>query len=193
VPLISILIGLFCVSFLFLYENFGYSFFLFNGQYSNDDFSLIFKFFVLFFLILVFVIFLNYIHLEKITLEYIFICLLSVSGSLLLLSCNDFILVYLGLELQTFAFFILISLEITRSVSVEASLKYFLLSAIMSGLYLIGVSFIYTFFGFVNFIDIYDFLFNNEYIHESYHAAFLGILLVFVVFLFKLTLVPFHN
>lgn len=192
-PFILFLNGIIFLSCNFLFINFNYSFSLFNTQYLTDNIILIFKLILLSFFFIVLLLIYNYILIEKISFEYIYIALLSIFGGIILLSANDFILVYLSLELQTFAFFILIALEINKSVSIEASLKYFLLSALISGLYLIGIVFLYTFFGFVNFLDILDFFFNCQYIHESYSLAFIGVVFLLVVFLFKMTLVPFHN
>ena len=66
-------------------------------------------------------------------------------GSAVLITCDNFIILYLGLELQTFSLFILIAKNRTSIKSSEAGLKYFILGAASSGLYLLSISILFLF------------------------------------------------
>ena len=83
--------------------------------------------------------------------EYPIIVLLSVIGMLIMVGANDLILFYLGLELQSLALYILASIDRDNSKSSEAGIKYFVLSALSSGLLLYGCSLLYGFSGSTNF------------------------------------------
>ena len=86
--------------------------------------------------------------------EYPIIILLSILGMFIMVSSNDLILFYLGLELQSLALYILASIDRDNIKSSEAGVKYFVLSALSSGLLLYGCSLIYGFTGSTNFEEI---------------------------------------
>ena len=83
--------------------------------------------------------------------EYPIIILLSILGMFFMVSSNDLILFYLGLELQSLSLYILASIDRDNIRSSEAGIKYFLLSALSSGLLLYGCSLLYGFSGATNF------------------------------------------
>jgi NADH:ubiquinone oxidoreductase subunit 2 (subunit N) len=91
--------------------------------------------------------------------EYILIFLFALLGIFLLCSSNDLITAYLSIELQSLAFYILAAFKKNSTYSIEAGLKYFILGAFSSGLFLFGSSLIYGLSGSVNFADFKDLFF----------------------------------
>ena len=83
--------------------------------------------------------------------EYPIIILLSILGMFFMVSSNDLILFYLGLELQSLSLYILASIDRDNLRSTESGIKYFVLSALSSGLLLYGCSLLYGFTGSTNF------------------------------------------
>ena len=86
--------------------------------------------------------------------EYPVLILLSAVGMMVMVSSNSLILLYLGLELQSLCLYVLASIKRAELKSSEAGLKYFILGALASGLFLFGASLIYGFTGTVNFSDL---------------------------------------
>ena len=113
---------------------------------------------------------------------------LSTLGMLLMVSAANFIALYLGMELQSLALYVLASFNRDSARSTEAGLKYFVLGALSSGMLLYGISLIYGFTGTIDFVGV----------AASVKASGVGIGLIFgLVFLiaglaFKLSAVPFH-
>ena len=84
-------------------------------------------------------------------MEYPILILCSILGMMVMISSNDLIVFYIGLELQSLALYVLASFNRDQLKSSEAGLKYFVLSALSSGLLLYGCSLIYGFSGSTNF------------------------------------------
>jgi len=118
--------------------------------------------------------------------EYPIIILLSILGMFIMVGANDLIVFYLGLELQSLALYILAAIDRDNSKSSEAGVKYFVLSALSSGLLLYGCSLLYGFSGSTNFELI---LANTEIINIGTIFAMIFIL---VGLAFKVSAVPFH-
>tara|TARA_B100001123_G_C15277137_1_gene1012600 strand:- start:853 stop:2049 length:1197 start_codon:yes stop_codon:yes gene_type:complete len=119
-------------------------------------------------------------------IEYPIIILASVLGMILMISSYDLIIFYLGLELQSICLYILASFRRDDEKSTEAGLKYFVLSALASGLLLYGCSLIYGFTGSTNFELI------SLNLNEANTAAVFGIVFIIVGLAFKISAVPFH-
>jgi NADH-quinone oxidoreductase subunit N len=101
----------------------------------------------------------QYLIYQKInSFEYIVILLFAILGLFLLCSSNDFITTYLAMELQSLSFYLLAAFKKNSAYSVESGLKYFILGAFSSGLFLFGASLIYGALGTVNFTDFKDLL-----------------------------------
>jgi len=95
-----------------------------------------------------------YILTQKINhFEYILLILFSVLGLFLLCSANDLLTAYLAIELQSLAFYVLASFKRNSSFSVDAGIKYFILGAFSSSLFLFGSSLLYGITGTINFSD----------------------------------------
>jgi len=90
-------------------------------------------------------------------------------------------------------FFILIVLDAKKSYVVEAGIKYFVLSAIASGFYLIGVLYIYYTYGVTNLQMLSMSLKYNNYLNPEFATLTVGVAFIVITLLFKLALVPFHN
>ena len=118
--------------------------------------------------------------------EYPIIILLSVLGMFFMVSSNDLILFYLGLELQSLSLYILASFDRKNIKSAESGIKYFVLSALSSGLLLYGCSLIYGFSGSTNFH-----LIAENVSKDSYGLTF-GIIFIITGLAFKISAVPFH-
>ena len=160
---------------------------LFNGSVVIDYLSSFMKIVTLLAAFLVLVISTNYLKIFKIfKIEYPILILSSVLGMMVMISSNDLIVFYMGLELQSLALYVLATFNRDQLKSSEAGLKYFVLSALSSGLLLYGCSLIYGFTGSTNFDIIAYQLNSNEY------SLTFGIVFILVGLAFKISAVPFH-
>jgi len=134
----------------------------------------------------------NVISINNYPREYSLIVLLSTLGASLLISSSDLISLYLSIELQSFGVYILASLYRNSENAISAGLKYFLLGGLSSCLILLGAGLIYTFTGLTNFESIYNIIavLENNYIFQGLS---LGLILIFIGFLFKISAAPLHN
>ncbi len=160
---------------------------LFNSSVVIDYLSSFMKIVTLLAAFLVLVISSNYLKtLNIFKIEYPILILSSVLGMMIMISSNDLIVFYMGLELQSLALYVLATFNRDQLKSSEAGLKYFVLSALSSGLLLYGCSLIYGFTGSTNFNIIANQLNSNEY------AITFGIVFILVGLAFKISAVPFH-
>lgn len=160
---------------------------LFNGSVVIDYLSSFMKIITLLAAFIVLAISKNYLDNFKISkIEYPILILSSVLGMMVMISSNDLIVFYMGLELQSLALYVLATFNRNNLKSSEAGLKYFVLSALSSGLLLYGCSLIYGFSGSTNFEIIASQLNSNEY------ALTFGIVFILVGLAFKISAVPFH-
>tara|TARA_Y100000591_G_scaffold233661_1_gene204475 strand:+ start:710 stop:2143 length:1434 start_codon:yes stop_codon:yes gene_type:complete len=160
---------------------------IFNNSIVIDYLSSFMKIVTLLASFLVLIISSNYLKSQKIfKIEYSILILSSVLGMMIMISSNDLIVFYMGLELQSLALYVLATFNRDEIKSSEAGLKYFVLSALSSGLLLYGCSLIYGFTGSTNFNVIANQLNSNEY------ALTFGIVFILVGLAFKISAVPFH-
>jgi len=143
--------------------------------------------------------------------EYSLIILFTSLGGSLLLSSSDLISMYLSIELQSFAVYLLASMYISSHDSTSAGLKYFLLGGLSSCFILLGCGLIYSFTGLTNLESIYSLVsvptsFLNWNSADSLSSLalenntagpasgyLLGLILIVVGFLFKIAAAPLHN
>ena len=123
-------------------------------------------------------------------IEYPILILCSILGMMVMISSYDLIVFYIGLELQSLALYVLASFDRGKISSTEAGLKYFILSALSSGLLLYGCSLIYGFTGSTNFQIISENI--SENINVTQYGAIFGIVFILVGLAFKISAVPFH-
>ena len=160
---------------------------LFNDSYKIDYFSSFMKILTLCSGIFVLITSSRYLKIFKIfKIEYSILILCSILGMMVMISANDLIVFYIGLELQSLALYVLASFNRDQVKSSEAGLKYFVLSALSSGLLLYGCSLIYGFTGSTNFITI------SENINSTQFGLTFGIVFILVGLAFKISAVPFH-
>ena len=160
---------------------------LFKNSIVIDHMSSLMKIITLLGAFLVLTISTNYLKTFKLfKIEYPVLILSSVLGMMVMISSNDLIVFYMGLELQSLALYVLATFNRDQLQSSEAGLKYFVLSALSSGLLLYGCSLIYGFSGSTNFDIISSQLNSNEYVLTF------GIVFILVGLAFKISAVPFH-
>ena len=160
---------------------------IFKESFVSDNFSLFAKLLILISSFFILIISKKYIvDTKNNKFEYPIIVLLSILGMFFMVSSNDLILFYLGLELQSLSLYILASIDRDNLKSSEAGIKFFVLSALSSGLLLYGCSLLYGFTGSTNF----------EVIASSTADSTIGIIFAMVFILvglaFKVSAVPFH-
>ena len=160
---------------------------IFNDSFVIDSFSLYSKILILLSTFFVLLISKRYIvDINNNKFEYPIIILLSILGMFIMVSSNDLILFYLGLELQSLGLYILASIDRDNLKSSEAGIKYFVLSALSSGLLLYGCSLIYGFSGSTNFEQI-------AILSQDFNAGIIfGMVFILVGLSFKVSAVPFH-
>jgi NADH-quinone oxidoreductase subunit N len=161
----------------------------FGGAFIVDDFARAMKFLVLLGVDIALVLSSTFLARNKLLkFEYVILMLLATLGMMLMISANDLISLYMGLELQSLALYVVASFDRDNARSSEAGLKYFVLGALSSGMMLYGASLIYGFTGATQFQQIAAALSQTE--------VSLGIIfgLVFLIagLAFKVSAVPFH-
>ncbi len=160
---------------------------IFLDSFIRDNFSSFFKILILvssLFVLNSSKVFIVESKLDK--FEYPIIILISILGMFFMVSSNDLILFYLGLELQSLALYILASIDRDNLRSTESGIKYFVLSALSSGLLLYGCSLLYGFTGSTNFELI------AEQLDKENKGAIFAMVFILVGLAFKISAVPFH-
>lgn len=182
-----------CLLILLLLNNNYSNFFLFDYLLIQDEFSIFIQNILIINIILTTVISFNYLSNEFIiNYEYFLLLSLSLLGILTITQSNDLITLYIAIELQSLAFYVLAAFKIYSNFSTEAGLKYFILGAFSSGLLLFGSSLIYGFTGTTNFTDL-QLLFTDQTISINvYNGLLLGLIFITISILFKIGAVPFH-
>lgn len=120
--------------------------------------------------------------------EYPILILLTILGMMLMVSANNFITLFMGLELQSLALYILSAFRRDHQRASEAAMKYFLLGALSTGIMLYGISFIYGATGSCNFVTIKMILSQQE----PGLMVLTGMIFVIAGLFFKISIVPFH-
>jgi NADH-quinone oxidoreductase subunit N len=160
---------------------------IFLDSFIRDKFSNFFKVLILLSSLFVLNSSKNFITDNKLNkFEYPIIILISILGMFFMVSSNDLILFYLGLELQSLSLYILAAIDRDNLRSSESGIKYFVLSALSSGLLLYGCSLLYGFTGSTNFEII-----SNELNKQNIGAIF-AMVFILVGLAFKISAVPFH-
>ena len=122
--------------------------------------------------------------------EYHVLAMMSASGAMMMGAANDLIVVFLGLEIMSIALYVLAAFNHKRAESGEAALKYFVLGAFSSAVFVYGIALTYGATGSTNLPQIADYLSRNVI---AYNGVLLGgLALLLVGFGFKIAAVPFH-
>lgn len=159
-----------------------------HGMFVMDQFAGILKLMLLGGLIISVILSIKYIEEEKMArFEYPILMLFSGLGMMLMVSAHDLLALYMGLELQSLALYVLASIRRDNIKSSEAGLKYFVLGAISSGMLLFGASLVYGYTGSTNFSVIGDALAQQASI-----GVLIGMVFLMAGLAFKVSAVPFH-
>lgn len=190
----SLVIGIILVTVL-LYSNIGlltYVVFKNNG-FNNDIINKFFLYFGLVGTLSIVLLGINFVKINNLNAyELFFIFMFVLFGFILLSLSNDFLTLYMGLEMQSLGLYILATLKQGSIFATEAGLKYFVLGAFSSCLLILGIAIIYSFTGLLTFSELNLFivqLYEKEFFYQGF---FIGILLFFVSLLFKVGGAPFH-
>ncbi|MFZ2099349.1 MAG: NADH-quinone oxidoreductase subunit NuoN [Oricola sp.] len=161
----------------------------FNGAYVQDGFAMFMKTLTLIGSIVALAMSVGFARAEKFDrFEFPILIVLATLGMMLMISANNLLTLYMGLELQSLALYVVAAINRDSVRSTEAGLKYFVLGALSSGMMLYGISLIYGFTGHIDFAGIAAALTGT--------GRTLGVLfgLVFLIsgLAFKISAVPFH-
>lgn len=170
-----------------IYMNFDNQILVFNNNYSINIFSNLLKIIILVssaFSLIFTGQYLKRINLEK--FEYMILILSSTLGMFIMVSTNNLIGLYLGIELQSLSLYVLSSVDRSSLKSSESGVKYFVLGALSSGLFLYGCSLVYGFTGSTNYLII------NENFSVDNIGLIFGLVFIIVGLAFKVSAVPFH-
>jgi NADH-quinone oxidoreductase subunit N len=126
-------------------------------------------------------------HFRMMRAEYPVLVLFAALGMGIMVSANDLLTLYIGLELNSLSAYVLAAFLRTDSRSPEAGLKYFVLGALASGILLFGMSLVYGFTGTTSFDGIRDALDGG-----MTTGALFGVTFVLAGLAFKISAVPFH-
>jgi NADH-quinone oxidoreductase subunit N len=161
----------------------------FGGAFIVDTFARVMKVLALFGSAVAIVLSVNFMKSEKIErFEYPILVLLATVGMMMMISANDLVALYMGLELQSLALYVVAAIDRDSARSSEAGLKYFVLGALSSGMLLYGASLIYGFTGATAFPQIAAALSSG---HPGLGLIF-GLVFLIAGLAFKISAVPFH-
>ena len=164
----------------------------FNNMFISDAFAVFCKVLVLLGSALTLVIARGFIERHGMArFEYPILVVFATLGMMLMISANDLISLYLGLEMQSLSLYVIAAFQRDDARSTEAGLKYFVLGALASGMLLYGSSLIYGFAGTTNFDQL-----GALFAHHDGGSPGTGVIFGFVFILaglaFKVSAVPFH-
>jgi len=164
---------------------------LFEGAFIVDTFGRFMKLLVLIGSAATLLLSTDFLSQKRLTkFEYPVLILLATVGMMMMVSANDLIALYLAMELQSLALYVLASVHRENLRSSEAGLKYFVLGALASGMLLYGASLVYGFAGSTSFQVIAG-------VAQAHDAAqniglIVGLVFILVGIAFKISAVPFH-
>ena len=159
-----------------------------NDMFVHDRFTFFMKFLVISGLITCITLSVQSIHQDSIIrFEFPILALFAGIGMMLMISANDMMSLYVGLELQSLSLYVLAAIRRDHVKSAESGMKYFILGAISSGMLLFGISLIYGFIGSTNFDVI-----GATLAEEISLGALIGFVFVLCGLAFKISAVPFH-
>jgi NADH-quinone oxidoreductase subunit N len=120
--------------------------------------------------------------------EYDILFVIVILSSVCLCFVDDFLILYLAIELQSLAFYVFATFNRNSEFSTEAGLKYFVFGAVISCFLLLGFSLIYLAFGSTSFESLFSLA-----ITQNDPFLFSGLLFILVALLFKVGSAPFHS
>ncbi|MDX1574556.1 MAG: NADH-quinone oxidoreductase subunit NuoN [Kiloniellales bacterium] len=169
----------------------GYAY---GGLYVNDEFTYFIESLVLIGALLAIVMSIGYAQREGMDrFEFPILMIFATLGMLMMVSSNDLIALYIGLELQSLSLYVLAAFRKDTLKSSEAGLKYFVLGALSSGMLLYGSSLVYGFAGTTNFTELGEILVPTALGGEGVSLGVIfGLVFILAGLAFKVSAVPFH-
>jgi NADH-quinone oxidoreductase subunit N len=160
----------------------------YDGAFISDPFSRLMKILVLIGSLVSLVMSVGFAKAERFEkFEFPVLIMLATVGMMLMVSANDMVALYLGLELQSLALYVLAAFNRDSVRSTEAGLKYFVLSALSSGILLYGITLVYGYTGNTGFEAIAAALASGREV-----GLIFGLVFVLAGLVFKISAVPFH-
>ncbi len=176
------------VALILVYLSSGVRVEAFNGAFVLDGFARFMKIAVLWGSLITLYIADSYLKdTKRQAFEFPLLILIATLGMMLMISANDLIALYLGLELSSLSLYVIASFDRDNVKSTEAGLKYFVLGALSSGMLLYGASLIYGMTGAVSFAGIAKALSSGVSV-----GAIFGLVFILAGLAFKISAVPFH-
>lgn len=164
---------------------------IFSDMFVSDAFADFSKLLILIGSALTLVIAIDYNEREDMgRFEYAVLILFSTLGMMLMVSANDLISLYLGLELQSLSLYVVAAFRRDSAMSTEAGLKYFVLGALASGMYLYGASLVYGFAGTTSFQALAAII--SEQAGDPPLGLIFGLVFIAASLAFKVSAAPFH-
>lgn len=186
---ITLIIGFVMV--LTQYQDYPQAIVTFSGNYVLDKLAVLTKLFVLLTTVFAFIYAKQFLKGRNIPRgEYYVLGLFAVIGMMVMASAYTFLTIYLGLELLSLSLYAMVALQKDSRLAVEASMKYFVMGAMASGLLLYGISMVYGMTGSINIMDISHVLQQTSPHQEA--ALLLGLIFILSGLIFKFGGVPFH-
>lgn len=162
---------------------------LFNSSLIKNNITEFFKYICYFIFLIQIVISKEYLKQNNlISGEFYSLLIFALLGCFIIISANNLIVLFLGIELSSLSLYSLIALNRSSFLSSEAAIKYFVLSIIASAIILFGFSYLYGISGSINILDITKYANNNE-ISNLYLFSYV---LIFIGVAFKFAVAPFH-
>lgn len=164
----------------------------FGGLYVNDDFAKFAKVLILLSAAMVLIMSQDYMsRLSLMRFEFPILVAFSVVGMMVMVSSANLMTLYMGLELQSLSLYVLAAMRRDNIRSSEAGLKYFVLGALSSGLFLYGASLIYGYSGTTQFSEILSNL-SQMGAQEVPFGVLIGLVFILSALAFKISAAPFH-
>jgi len=162
----------------------------FNDSFVRDSFADVMKLFTIAVSLGVFMFAREYLAQHKfVSGEFFVLGLFGVLGMFVLISANNFITLFLGLEIMSLAIYAMVALRKYDGMAVEAAMKYFVLGALATGMMLYGISMVYGATGSITFTEIKEIIASGQ--ADGIVLAF-GVVFIVIGLAFKLGAVPFH-
>ena len=166
------------------------TYFVLGGVLVNNAFSNLIKLIILLGLIVSTALSTQYLYQERLARhEYPVLLILAGVGMMFMVSANNMLTLYMGMELQSLSLYVLTAFQRNSVRSGEAGIKYFILGALSSGLMLFGISLIYGFSGSLDFQLIGQSIDNMDAIPPG---LTIGMVFVIAAIAFKISAAPFH-
>lgn len=162
---------------------------LFNNSIIKTNVTDFFKHICYFIFLVQILISRNYLKDKKIiTGEFYSLLIFALLGCFIIISSNNLIVLFLGIELSSLSLYSLIALNRSSILSSEAAIKYFVLSTIASGIILFGFSYLYGITGTLSILDISKYLIS----YDESNLYLFSYVLIFIGVAFKFAVAPFH-